>query len=304
MRVLITGGSGFVGRHLDAHLRQRGDEVVSWGLGDGRDAVDARVDLLDQAVVRSHDLSGLDAVIHLAGLAQVSASFADPAAFICHNSTMQINLFEALMHQDVRPRVLLVSTGAVYGSSSTKINEQTAVDPTSPYSISKLTQELLGAYYIKRGFEVIIARPFNHVGPGQQRGFLVADIASQIAEAERQGGGQVVVGDLTSRRDWTDVRDIVAAYGGLIRDGRSGEIYNVCSGVSRSGEEILTELLTMTTADIEVSRTAALTRPTDASIVTASNEKLRGETGWSPTLALRSTLNDTLNYWRATRPGR
>lgn len=145
MRVLVTGGSGFVGGHLSAYLQRQGEEVLSWSLGNVSEGSAAPVDLLDQAAVRSHDLRGLDAVIHLAGLAQVSASFSDPAAFICQNSKMQINLFEALLLQDARPRVLLVSTGAVYGSSSTEITEQSSVDPTSPYSISKLTQELIGA---------------------------------------------------------------------------------------------------------------------------------------------------------------
>ena len=148
------------------------------------------------------------------------------------------------------------------------ITESSAVDATSPYAVSKLAQEILGSYYGHRGFEVIIARPFNHIGPGQRPGFLVADVASQIAAAEREGHGTVTVGDLSTARDYTDVRDIAAAYVALVRDGRPREIYNVCSGVSRTGDEIVAALLELTSARMKLVRTDALARPTDASVVT------------------------------------
>jgi len=299
MRILVTGSSGFVGQHVTAFLREQGDEVIAWGLGHSDDGSSTSVDLRDPEAVKSQDLKSLDAVIHLAGLALVRASFSEPASFICQNSEIQINLFEGLLDQDVRPRVLLVSTGAVYGSSDVEITEQSPTDPTSPYAVSKLTQELIGSYYTKRGFDVITARPFNHFGPGQQRGYLVADIASQIAEAERRGHGRITLGDLSSRRDWTDVRDIAAAYSSLLRTGRTGEIYNVCSGVSLSGAEILEQLLALTSADIEVETAAALGRPTDTSVVSASNEKIHRETGWSPTVPLEVTLRETLDHWRS-----
>ena len=299
MRILVTGSSGFVGQHVTAFLREHGDDVIAWGLGNSRDGSGSSVDLRDLEAVKSHDLREVDAVIHLAGLALVRASFSEPANFICQNSEMQVNLFEGLLAQDVRPRVLLVSTGAVYGSSDSEITEQSPTDPTSPYAVSKLTQELIGSYYTKRGFEVITARPFNHVGPGQQRGYLVADIASQIAEAERHGHGRIKLGDLSSRRDWTDVRDIAAAYSSLLRAGRTGQIYNVCTGVSLSGAEILEQLLALTSAEIEVETSAELGRPTDTSVVSASNTKIHRETGWSPTVPLVATLQETLDHWRS-----
>jgi GDP-4-dehydro-6-deoxy-D-mannose reductase len=299
MRVLITGGSGFVGTHLKALLMREGEDVVTWGLAEAPGQADVGIDLCDGAAVRARDMVGFDVVIHLAGLADVGRSFSEPAAYVSANSAMEINLFEALVSQHVFPRVLVVSTGAVYGGASGLINEDTRGDVTSPYAVSKLTQELLGSYYGKRGFEVIIARPFNHIGPGQRHGYLVADLASQIAAAERDGHGTVTVGDLTSARDYTDVRDIAAAYSCLIRGGRPGEIYNICSGASHTGEEIVGRLLELSTADVTLARSSALTRPVDASVVTASNQKLRQDTAWSPTIPLSTTLRDTLDYWRS-----
>ncbi len=299
MRVLITGGSGFVGGHLATALRREGAEVVSWGLAEAGSEPSVAVDLRDLRAVSAHDLTPFDAVIHLAGLANVGRSFAEPARYVSENSAMEVNLFETLLAQGAFPKVLVVSTGAVYGSARGLITEDTQVTVTSPYAVSKLTQELLGAYYGERGFEVVVARPFNHIGPGQQPGYLVADVASQIAAAERRGAGTVTVGDLSSARDYTDVRDICAAYIALIRDGRAGEIYNVCTGDSHTGDEIVERLLELTNSRVEVVRSAALTRPTDASVVRASSQKLSQHTGWAPSIALSATLADTLEYWRS-----
>jgi GDP-4-dehydro-6-deoxy-D-mannose reductase len=214
------------------------------------------------------------------------------------NTAVVTNLFEALIAQQSRPRVLVVSTGGVYNADTAPITEESAVNPSNPYVVSKLAQEMLAAYYTKRGFEVIIGRPFNHVGPGQQRGYLVADICSQVASLERAGGGTIAVGDLSSARDYTDVRDVVAAYHALLRYGRSGEIYNVCSGASFTGEQILNRICSLSTVELTVESSEALHRPTEASTINASNAKLRDETDWAPVIPLDQTLADTLAYWR------
>jgi GDP-4-dehydro-6-deoxy-D-mannose reductase len=236
--------------------------------------------------------------VHLAGLAQVGRSFSEPQLFMSVNTGVVTNLFESLIAQQSRPRVLVVSTGGVYRADAQPITEESSTAASNPYVVSKLAQEMLAAYYTKRDFEVIIARPFNHVGPGQQPGYLVADICSQVASLERAGGGTITVGDLSSARDYTDVRDVVAAYHALLRHGRSGEIYNVCSGVSYTGEEILRLICGLSTVELTVESSEALHRPTEASTIDASNAKLRDDTDWAPAIPLEQTLADTLMYWR------
>lgn len=298
MRVLVTGAAGFVGQHLSGLLRSRGEEVTEWRFSDTDPGSGVQLDLCDARAVAGQDLRAIDAIVHLAGLAQVGRSFSEPQLFMSVNTAVVTSLFESLIAQQCRPRVLLVSTGGVYRETGTPISEGSSVAASNPYVVSKLAQEMLGAYYAKRGFEVMTARPFNHVGPGQQPGYLVADICSQVAARERAGGGQITVGDLSSARDYTDVRDVVAAYHALLQRGRAGETYNVCSGVSHTGEEVLERIRRLSTANLTIASSQALRRPTEASTVAASNAKLREDTGWAPAIPLDQTLADTLAYWR------
>ena len=266
-------------------------------------AAEGVVDLRDAEAPGKHDLRGLEAVVHLAGLAQASRSFTEPSAYVATNTTMEINLFEALLRQRSFPRVLVVSSGSVYAGRAELMTEESTVDPSSPYVVSKLTQELLAWYYAKRGFEVVVARPFNHIGPGQERGYLVPDVCSQIAAIEERGGGEITVGDLTSSRDYTDVRDVAAAYHSLIHQGQPGETYNVCCGESRSGEELVAMLRALSSADITVVTDPKLARPTDTRDVQASNIAIRERTRWAPTIRLETTLIETLDYWRSKLAG-
>ncbi len=205
---------------------------------------------------------------------------------------------EALLRVRSDARVLVVSTGAVYEGGHGVVTEQSSIRATNPYVVSKLTQEQLGHYYGERGLDVIIARPFNHIGPGQQRGFLVSDAASQIACAEHEGGGKLHLGNLQTTRDFTDVRDVAMAYLKLITSGRGRETYNVCSGVSRSGREIIDALLKLTDVPLELSEDDVLRRPIETFDIRADNTKLRADTGWTPAIPLNVTLADTLDYWR------
>jgi GDP-4-dehydro-6-deoxy-D-mannose reductase len=298
MRVLVSGAGGFVGKHMVDLLTRCGEEVVPWSFSETDDHGPG-LDLRDPDALRTQNLGGLDAVIHLAGLAQVADSFANPARYVAENSAMQINLLEELLRQHSLPRVLIVSSGSVYQGGEAILTEESAVGASSPYVVSKLTQELLGAYYMQRGFHVVVARPFNHAGPGQRPGYLTADIASQIAQLEREGGGQLFVGNLSSERDYTDVRDVVAAYYELITHGRSGETYNVCTGKSYSGKAIVSALVGLAVKPITVVDEPALWRPIDTLAVTASNAKIKADTGWEPLVAIENTLSETLDYWRS-----
>jgi GDP-4-dehydro-6-deoxy-D-mannose reductase len=301
MRILVTGASGFVGTHMVRHLLERGDEVVAWGRTHPSIDGGVSVDLMDPAQLREQHLVGLDGVIHLAGLAHGRRSFDAPAEFMSTNTIMQINLFEELHRQASFPRVLVISSGAVYKSAPQLITEESATDASSPYAISKLAQELTGQYYARRGFEVIVARPFNHVGPGQREGYLIPDVAGQIAKLERVGGGTVTVGDLSTERDYTDVRDVARAYRELIANGRPSETYNVCSGRSLVAAEIVSRLRALATVPVNIESDASFARTDVTRRILASNAKIRGDVGWEPLISLDVTLGETLDYLRARR---
>lgn len=303
MKVLVTGGTGFAGSHLVNLLVKNGQQVLATSNNGKVLSAEVQVisvDLMDSTAVSSINFKDIKAVYHLAGLAAVGSSFSQPQKYITVNSSIETNLFEECIKQKVTPRFLVVSSGNVYSPKAPlPLDEQSPVLPVSPYDVSKLTQEIIGEYYTSRGFEVVTSRSFNHVGPGQSEGFIVADLAKQIALAEKSGSGQLVCGNLDAKRDYTDVRDIAQAYASLVESGKPGEVYNICSGKSISGHDILAGLLAQTKVNIKVITDPALIRPIDVMDIYGSNDKIKKDTGWQPAIDLEQTLRETLDYWRA-----
>jgi GDP-4-dehydro-6-deoxy-D-mannose reductase len=304
-KVLVTGINGFVGQHLLKELLAHDIEVVGVG-GPGLASITDRLteyfemDLNDAAAAQKIDFTGVDGVIHLAGLAAVGPSFDAPMDYIATNIGIQVNLFEAALDRKATPRFVVISSGTLYDPKAEQpLTENSPVLPNSPYAVSKIGQEQMGQYYASRGFEVIIARPFNHIGPGQNPGFIVPDLAQQIVAAAKGDQGEVLVGNLDAMRDYTDVRDIVQAYRLLLEKGRSGEIYNICSGKALSGHEILAGLLAASGTKPEIKEDPAKMRPSDTPSVTGSYEKLRRDTGWQPAVAFETTMTDVIADWRA-----
>ncbi len=303
MRALVTGATGFAGTHLMDALR----------LSEGVEAHGTSVSQPQQDNIRQVDLTDYDAVAgllddlrpetiyHLAAFASPALSLKRPVEAITDTLTMQINLYQACLALGLKPRFLVVSSGQIYGmadASQLPLAETTPMDFSSPYAVAKVGQENLVSMYTKLGLESVIARPFNHIGPGQQPGYLVADLAKQIAELERAGGGTLRVGNLSSRRDFTDVRDIVRAYVLLADSGKAGAAYNVCTGESRSGQEVLDLLLGLSDATISVERDPARMRPADIPELRGDATRIRADTGWRPQIPLEQTLSETLDYWR------
>lgn len=295
MRFLVTGSTGFVGKHLCEILRSSGHHVD--GLGRNEHSPGISLDLTNSSELKALDLTVYNGIFHLAGLAAVGPSFDNPKRYLRVNSEIEINIFEAILKQKCSPKILIVSSGGVYDPKKLPVDEASALLPANPYAISKIAQEFIGLYYCRKGLDVVIARPFNHCGPGQGSGFLVADLAKQVLEAEKTGK-DIVAGDLSSERDYTDVRDIVRAYTLLMGKGISGEIYNVCSGVPRSGEEILSLMAKKTNSKIKVKIDKALFRAAEHKKIFGSYNKLEKDTGWKPELSFDKTIEDTLNYWR------
>jgi GDP-4-dehydro-6-deoxy-D-mannose reductase len=302
-KVLITGINGFVGQHLKRELSSHEIEVL--GVGGPQSGPSnspdntLSLDLNSPAEADKIDFSNVTGVIHLAGLAAVGPSFDDPMRYISTNIGIEANLFEAARKQGATPRFLIISTGALYSpSSELPISETSPILPSSPYAVSKVGQEEMAKYYLGRGFEVVIARPFNHIGPGQGPGFIVPDIAQQIIACERGTQETISVGNLDAKRDYTDVRDIVRAYRLLLEKGTSGETYNVCSGISLSGHDILDGLLRASGNSCEVAQDPAKMRPADNPIIYGNNDKLTATTGWNPEINLEQTLSDVISDWR------
>lgn len=305
--IIITGVNGFVGEHLARACKEEGHKVVGVGheptVGEKvKDIVDeyAGCDLTDEAQVKERvSFKDINTVIHLAGLPSVTMSFEQPKRFIADNSAMLINLFEAARDQQLEknPRFVVISSGAVYSpGQSMPITEEGQVTHNSPYAISKLLNENLCDYYRSRGFEAIVARPFNHTGPGQLPGFLLPDLAKQVKKAQ-EAGDAMMAGNLKSRRDYTDVRDIAKAYLALATQEKlNHNLYNVCSGRSVSGEEILDAIVTTLGIEepaIEVDQSRI--RPNDPPDIYGSHERLKIDTGWEPQISFKGqTIPDFL----------
>jgi GDP-4-dehydro-6-deoxy-D-mannose reductase len=203
----------------------------------------------------------------------------------------------------VSPRVLVVSSAEVYGvvdPDRLPLDEDTPTAPASPYAASKLAAEAV-ALQAWRGYgqPVIVVRPFNHIGPGQSPNFFVSALAKRIVEARRSGAESLRVGTLTTRRDFTDVRDVVAAYRLLIEKGSAGGIYNVCSGIDIAMSEVAALLLELAGADLRLETDPALVRPVDVPVLRGDAGRLRDTAGWQPVIPLATTLADVLASWEA-----
>ena len=292
MRAFLTGSSGFVGHWLVAHLEEMGDEVSVLG---------EQTDLLDRVAVRAElHAAAPEAIYHLAALTHVGRSWEDPADTMRVNVLGTLELLEAARAEEVAPRVLLVSSAEVYGAGEgLGLDEEAPLRPLSPYAASKVSAEFLGLQaYLGRGLQVVRARPFNHVGPGQSDAFVVAALAKRVVEAERAGGGEVAVGNLGAARDFTDVRDVVRAYRLLVEHGEAGAVYNVCSGEPRTIASLLEGLVARAAVQVTPVVEPALFRPIDIPVLTGSAKRLESLTGWRPEISLEQTLSDVLEYWR------
>ncbi len=242
-------------------------------------------------------------VFHLSALTSAAASFKNPAATITQNVTMQINLLEAIRESASNARILIVSSADIYGmvkKEELPINESVAFRPVNPYAVSKITQDFLGLqYFLSYGLQVVRVRPFNHIGPRQAPYFVIPSFAKQIAEIEKGKKEPVLrVGNLETKRDFTDVRDIVRAYEMLLEGGVVGEVYNLGTGVSHKIADILDTLLSLSSAKIDVRVDSKLLRPSDEPELVCNTTKIKEAIGWGPKYTLEETLRDTLDYWR------
>jgi GDP-4-dehydro-6-deoxy-D-mannose reductase len=304
--VLITGASGFAGGHLVEHLTGRCD-LVAWTRSDPPAALAplarwTRIDLLDGGRVRQ-EIQAIrpSAVYHCAGAPHVAESWQDTARPFASNVLTTHYLLDALRRAGGASRVLLPGSATVYGVSAAPLREDAPLAPSSPYGISKLALEELGRRaLVEDGLDVILTRPFNHIGPRQNAAFAVSGMARQIAEIERGGVPPVIrVGNLDAQRDLTDVRDIVRAYALLMNLGTPRVIYNIASGVPRAMRAVLDALLTRSRRSVTVEVDPARLRPSDNPVVVGDASRIREAVGWSPEISFDQMLDDILHFWRS-----
>jgi GDP-4-dehydro-6-deoxy-D-mannose reductase len=295
VRSLITGGRGFVGNWLADHLRSLGDEVV---------VIDQEVDVTEPtALLAAVSDARPDAIYHLAALTHVGQSWAEPLRVLEVNVIGTGALLAAAREGGTDPRILVTSSAEVYGAVTDPgllpLSEESPTAPLTPYAASKLAAEALTAQaFLGHGQHVITVRPFNHIGPGQSPNFAVPALAKRIVEADRRGASTIPVGNLSARRDFTDVRDVVRAYRLLIESGQAGEVYNVCSGRDVSIREIADGLLGLAGTALEFETDPSLMRPVEVPVLRGDPGRLAGATGWKPEIPLERTLADVLAYWR------
>jgi GDP-4-dehydro-6-deoxy-D-mannose reductase len=298
MRALVTGSTGFVGSYLVDALKARGDDVFACGGPGDRHAFP--LDLADPATVRAAlDLAQPDLVFHLAAQTFVPDSLATPDETYRANVTGTANVARAIREyaaDERMPRLLFTSSAEVYGrqpEDAFPLRERTALAPSNPYAASKAAAEMLLLGEIASfGLDVVIARSFNTIGPGQNERFVISNFASQIARIA--GGAEPVlyVGNLDAKRDFLDVRDVVQAYIALANDGLAGETYNVCSGVAYPIRDALRELIIAAHVPVEVREDPARMRPSDTPLFVGDNTKLRSATGWKPEIPFRQSIRE------------
>jgi len=311
VKILITGIAGFAGSHLAEFALREGAEVVGTILPGTptdnlarvqRDVATVDCDLTEPgAAGQVLAATRPDRVFHLAGAAVVGTSWALRADVLRTNLEATYQLCEGLRRHPVP--CLIVSSGEVYGvvpEDEQPISETRRWAPGSPYALSKASQELYAGYYARsEGLPLVIARAFNHVGPRQGLGFVWSDVARQVAQIEKGQAPPVLeVGTTTTRRDFTDVRDMVQAYWLLLGRGEPGRTYNAASGRAMSIQEVIEAFLGRARRPIETRQVPERVRPVDVPMLVGDAGRLRTLTGWVPSIPLRQSIEDVLEDWR------
>jgi GDP-4-dehydro-6-deoxy-D-mannose reductase len=298
-KLFVTGLDGFVGNHVRHMLKA---ERSNWPF----EIVESKTpyDLKDiNSMTQVIESVRPDYVLHLAGQSSVPASFENPLDTHQVNFLGTMNLLDALKKIQFTGSMVYTSSGEVYGrviEQDMPVTELHGLKPQNPYSVSKVAAEFLCQQYsISEGMNIIIARPFNHVGPGQSERFAVSSFAKQVAEiALGLKPPMLSTGSLDTTRDFTDVRDVVRAYLLLLLHGKSGEIYNICSGRDYSMEDILQKMFEISGVKCSVTTDPSRLRANEQKVMRGSFAKIQTAIGWQPQISIEQSLQDAISAWK------
>ncbi len=303
---LVTGAAGFAGRFLLDRLSYS-SAIAAWHRPGGRPGDPERrvtwqaVDITDRdGVTQAIEEIQPTRIFHLAGAPNVATSWANAVSHLKINALGTHHILEAIRRSGRPCRLVVVTSALVYHATDDPIREDAVLRPSNPYGLSKLAQDQLALRAAHdEHLDVVVARPFNHIGPRQEPGFAVSNFARQIARIEAGlAPPQLQVGNLEARRDITDVRDVVEAYERLMDRGVAGRAYNICSGRAWRMQDLLDELLHLSSSKIRVETDPTRLRPNDVPIVQGDATRIRSELGWMPRIRVEQTLQDTLEWWR------
>lgn len=314
MKVLITGITGFAGSHLADYLLTK-DNVEIYGTVRWRSNTENIEKIKDKLILYECDIRDAtsvrnviekvkpDRIFHLAAQSYVVTSWHAPHETLATNILGELNIFESVRELKINPLILIACSSEEYGlveENELPIKETNLLRPLSPYAVSKVGQDLLGyQYYKSYSLNIIRTRAFNHTGYRREEVFVCSNFAKQIASIEKGKQEPVIyVGNLETKRDFTDVRDVVRAYWLALEKCKPGEVYNICSGKARSIKEVLDILLGLTKVKVKIKKDPKKLRPSDVPVLQGDSSKFRKATGWKPEIPFEKTLADLLNYWR------
>jgi GDP-4-dehydro-6-deoxy-D-mannose reductase len=315
-KYLITGANGFVASHFLDLLESLSIEVeiVVLDLSDqfslaGKTFKYLHLSYYQMNLLDSEKIKRLlidfqpDYILHLASYSSVAYSWEKPVESFVNNTNIFLNLVDAIQKHDLHARLLSVGSSEEYGNvrpEDIPLRENTPLNPLSPYAVARVSQEMLSKVYADSlNLDAVMTRSFNHIGPGQRSTFVVSSFIKQAVDAKLSGKSEMVLttGDVTIIRDFLDVRDVVSAYNLLFEQGKCGEIYNICSGISHALSDIIAIIADQLQMQITINVNPHLIRPNDNKIIVGDNSKLVKTTGWNQRYSLEQSIEDIISYF-------
>jgi GDP-4-dehydro-6-deoxy-D-mannose reductase len=314
-KYLITGFSGFVGKHFLDFLDQ--NKIAAYVLGVDIHRPEFNIygfthvkcsfeqtDLLDKDQVDNIIYQFQPQyILHLASFSSVAFSWKNPVASFANNNTIFLNLLEKVRALNLDCRILSIGSSEEYGNVKAEdlpLIESHPLNPISPYAVARVSQEMLSKIYVDGyGMDIVMTRSFNHIGPGQKDIFVISSFAKQLVTfAQGKAKPELVTGDTSVVRDFVDVRDVVRAYYYLFKKGKRGEVYNICSGEGTTLDEVIQKMAAVLNLEVTTKVSDKLIRPNDNKMIVGSNQKIREDVGWEKRISLEESLKDIITYWQ------